>query len=895
MKSDRCFRARTLIRAGVFAALAGLAMTAHAADPAPAALDGEATREARGLVSLKMIDRVLAPEMDLAALRAADAAREAEGGHPLRFADAWDVGLDTLNSGTWENLDDQTLVWRLRVQSPGAKSVNFGFTTYWLPEGASLTIRALDGSSELRPFTSMDNTDHGELWTPIVTADDVLLELVVPEASFDDVQLRIGRISSGYKDITTRLEGRAGSTRSGSCNLDVICGAADGWPQVDAWRDEIPASGAYTVGGVDFCSGSLINNTANDLTPYFLTANHCGLNTGNDQSVVIYWNYENPTCRAPGSGASGTPIPKTGFPFSSGTTFRASNSTSDFCLVEVTNPLDPAWELTFAGWDRSGVDATSAVAIHHPGVDEKRISFENQPTTITTYLSDTTNPSGTHVRVDDWDVGTTEPGSSGSPLFDQNNRIIGQLHGGFAACGNNDPDWYGRLFLSWTGGGSSSSRLSDWLDPLGTGQLTLDTITGAGLAVDPAEGVSHQGPVGGPFSDTPRDYTLANAGPSSVNYEVSLDPGGTAPLLIDGGTSTISGSLAGMGGSTMVTVSVDATAAAALGVGTYSTDVLFDDTTNGRQLVRTHTLEVGLTEISVSPTTDLFGSGPTGGPFGPTRVYTVTNAQPNAVDVLVTASDTWISLDGGTSAVSFTLNGLGDSQNITVGYSSVATSLSAGFYSGSVDFQNLTSGDGDETIGVFLDAGRITAPSMDTPVTILDNSGFQSEIEVTQDVEIGDVNIKVDISHTYIGDLIIEVMSPTGTIVRLHNRTGGSTDDLITTYDDATNTPDGPGLLADYNGEDAIGTWTLIGTDNASQDTGTLNSWTLLIGAATLPPPDCVGDLDGDNDTDVLDFSVFTTYFGTSVAPNTNGDMDGDGFVDVIDFGIWTSNFGCPN
>jgi PKD repeat protein len=142
--------------------------------------------------------------------------------------------------------------------------------------------------------------------------------------------------------------------------------------------------------------------------------------------------------------------------------------------VELDDPIDPAFNVYWAGWDRSGFDATNATAIHHPNTDEKRISFEDHPTTITSYLGTSIPGDGTHVRITDWDLGTTEPGSSGSPLFDQNHRIIGQLHGGYAACGNDDSDWYGRFYTSWTGGGSSATRLSDWLDTRNTGQLTLD-------------------------------------------------------------------------------------------------------------------------------------------------------------------------------------------------------------------------------------------------------------------------------------------------------------------------------------------------------------------------------------------------------------------------------------
>ena len=75
----------------------------------------------------------------------------------------------------------------------------------------------------------------------------------------------------------------------------------------------------------------------------------------------------------------------------------------------------------------------------------------------------------THLRITDWDLGTTEPGSSGSPLFSPEQRIVGQLHGGGAACGNNLSDWYGRLAVSWNAGGTAATRLRDWLDPVDGG------------------------------------------------------------------------------------------------------------------------------------------------------------------------------------------------------------------------------------------------------------------------------------------------------------------------------------------------------------------------------------------------------------------------------------------
>jgi lysyl endopeptidase len=156
-------------------------------------------------------------------------------------------------------------------------------------------------------------------------------------------------------------------------------------------------------------------------------------------------------------------------------------SDADTALLELDDPLAPNLGIFFAGWSRADRAPRAAVAIHHPGVEEKRISFEDDPTTITGF-GRTSGGTPTHLRVADWDLGTTEPGSSGSPLFDENQRVVGVLSGGFAACGNDLPDWYGRLHTAWDGA-TSATRLRDWLDPAGTGAFAVEGLDGTTLPV----------------------------------------------------------------------------------------------------------------------------------------------------------------------------------------------------------------------------------------------------------------------------------------------------------------------------------------------------------------------------------------------------------------------------
>jgi hypothetical protein len=402
------------------------------------------------------------PALDRPALALEDEQRRGNGEAP-RFAVPFPVAIKPTSHGLWETLDTTWSLWRLRLHAPNASHVNLGFRQFLMPASARLQVYASDYEDIVRPFDSTDHSPTGELWTPVVRGEEVVCEVYVPTAQRAAVALELIQVGSGYRFFGAGPDALSGDG-SGSCNVDVSCA------QGAAWANEVKAVAAISTGGSLFCTGVMINNTAQDGRNFFLTAFHCGVTSSNASSLVCYWNYQNTTC-----GGGGAPLNQ----FTTGATWRAGYSTSDFTLVELNNAPNPAWGITHAGWNRGSAAATSAVAIHHPSGDAKKISFENDPTTITSYGGTASPGNGTHVRVIDWDLGTTEGGSSGSPLFDQNKRIVGQLHGGSAACGNNLSDWYGRFFTSWTGGGTNTSRLSNWLDPLNTGAITIDT-RGAG-------------------------------------------------------------------------------------------------------------------------------------------------------------------------------------------------------------------------------------------------------------------------------------------------------------------------------------------------------------------------------------------------------------------------------
>ena len=425
------------------------------------------------LTPLHEVPVVEVAAVDRDRLLAEDAEREAEPGVAPRFAIPHEVRITPQTHGRWESTPEGMEVWRKRIAAAEARSLNLTFGRYRLPEGAELHLFSEDGKRRIRPFTVADNKPHGELWTPVLEGGSMVLELQVPSAERERVELDLSSINYGYRGFF-----EPAADRSGSCNVDVVCPEGDDWPY------EISSVAVISTGGSTFCSGFMVNNVEYDGTPYFMTADHCGIGAGNAASLVTYWNFEHSECREPGTPGAGGPGDGTLDEFNTGSTFRAADSASDFTLVELDDQPDPAWEVGYAGWDARDQATDWAIAIHHPRTQEKRISFEFDPTTITTYLSDAPDPNGTHLRVNDWDVGTTEPGSSGSPLFSPEGRVVGQLHGGYAACSNNDPDWYGRIAVSWEGT-SASNRLRDWLDPEDTGTEYVDGLGQGGFQLVP--------------------------------------------------------------------------------------------------------------------------------------------------------------------------------------------------------------------------------------------------------------------------------------------------------------------------------------------------------------------------------------------------------------------------
>lgn len=400
------------------------------------------------------------------------AAQATSGEKMMRFGKEFTVDLNVVELASKTVLPSGDVVYQYGIECPNAVSVNLVFDNFYLPAGAKLFITDANSNEFIGAYTSFNNNQNKMLGTEILYTSKVIVELVEPKSALGTSQLVIGTIVSGFRNLDVMMKAL---NDAGNCHYDANC------PQGAAWVNQ-KNSVAMMVNGGGFCTGALVNNTSGTIIPYFLSANHCGTNPG---GWVFRFRWESPSGQTVcGTGANSVNGPET--MNVNGGILRASWSGSDVTLTELNTAPDPAWGIYYSGWDNSGAAVSSAVGIHHPSGDIKKISFENSALTSGSWSG---TPANSHWHVPGWDLGVTEPGSSGSPLFDQNHRVIGQLHGGASACGGSDlSDEYGKFSVSWTGNNTNSTRLSNWLDPSNTGATAIDGVdpAGPGAALDAA-------------------------------------------------------------------------------------------------------------------------------------------------------------------------------------------------------------------------------------------------------------------------------------------------------------------------------------------------------------------------------------------------------------------------
>lgn len=397
--------------------------------------------------------------VDEQSLLAEDEALEASGvAHAFRFAFAHEVNLGLNNAGNWTTLPNGDRIWRLRVTSPGARSIHFMYDQWRLSKQARLWIYSDDHESLIGAFTTTNNWDGTNITSP-TRGSAATLELLIPADETDIGELNISQVCHAYRPLFGRREADNLDSYGDACacQQDINCPVGAGW------QDEKRAVAMIITGGTRWCSGTILNNTRGDFIPYFLSANHCL--DGNQTNWMFIFNYESPTC----GGVDGSLANSVSNATQVSTWGLAPGS--DFVLLQLSTPPPISFTPYYAGWDRNAGAFTGDAAITHPAGDVKMIM-----TDAGTTVSDDWNNNGfadTHWRINT-DVGASEGGSSGGSLMTNAGRVIGQVTGSPTTCCPPEDVYFGKFFRDWTGGGTSSSRVSDWLDPDGTGAMTTD-------------------------------------------------------------------------------------------------------------------------------------------------------------------------------------------------------------------------------------------------------------------------------------------------------------------------------------------------------------------------------------------------------------------------------------
>ncbi len=381
----------------------------------------------------------------------------------LEFAHKFDVHLRPNNSGINFTMGNMN-VWRVGIRSRGAFSINILFSKFRLPEGAKVFVYNSDQSEILGSYTYENNTDLNLLPIQPIGGEELIVEYQVPLDKINEGELEIGEVNHDFIGIFRANEPRDPIQ---DCHPNLIC-----YPE-----DIEPGSGvvALIINGTTYCTGTLVNNTAEDATPYLLTATHC-LNNDYSSSflanrrydivagnIVAFFNYNSPTCSTDIRG----PLQMT---LASADSVLISER-HDISLLKFRQTPPKQYQPYYLGWNSGSSFNGPFHSLHHPNGGIKKVAIENDQLVIGSFDDPRYDMEpNSHWVVRAWDIGATEGGSSGSPLLDSQKRIVGTLTGGESFCSSpRGPDIYASLNKFWSIEGSleNPNPLSYYLDPLG--------------------------------------------------------------------------------------------------------------------------------------------------------------------------------------------------------------------------------------------------------------------------------------------------------------------------------------------------------------------------------------------------------------------------------------------
>ncbi len=303
----------------------------------------------------------------------------------------------------------------LIIKSSGASGIGVHFRNFALADGEEVyAYGTLPNSIVFGPYTSKGPWDSGEFWTGTVDGDTIVIEFY-KRTDENGKAFEIFEVSHDFAELDWRL--RFNEPDVLNCERDASCFG-------DAEKNAV-ARIRYNSNGSHVCTGTLLNDIAQDWCPYFLTANHCVHTQSVANTVEVYWFYRTTSCN------SG--VLRTGAYSPPGANLLKSQSSNDFTLLRLRH--DPPGGALFSGWTSAAQPiGTSVFGLHHPG------GFV--PPQIPSYLRKSVGSiTSTNVGCQDtglvngygigWTSGTVEHGSSGSGLW----KTVGHYLVGVLSCG----------------------------------------------------------------------------------------------------------------------------------------------------------------------------------------------------------------------------------------------------------------------------------------------------------------------------------------------------------------------------------------------------------------------------------------------------------------------------
>lgn len=335
--------------------------------------------------------------------------------------------LSDLDGTAFKNPDGSEVIV-LAVKSPGAVATRVHFEDFDLSSGDEVYVYGLSSDSSVAgPYTGKGLWNDKEFWSKTVEGDTAIIEY---HRKGSLGSFRISEIVHIYG--TDQAQQATISPNASDCNYNGVplsC-EIDASCYTNSEKNAVARITYIDSGGSYLCTGTLLVDRNSPHSPYFLTANHCVSSETIARTVEAYWFYQTSGCN---SGVLGSNWVST-----QGANLAVSDATKDFALL--LGPPTPSGAV-FSGWDANAVSLnTSVFGFHHPGAGYPvtNSSYPSYLRRADGYVSSTTSlcsASGLlNAYAINWTSGLTEPGSSGSGLWDVDGN--GKAHlVGVDSCG----------------------------------------------------------------------------------------------------------------------------------------------------------------------------------------------------------------------------------------------------------------------------------------------------------------------------------------------------------------------------------------------------------------------------------------------------------------------------